>query len=417
MKAFGMIAFGICVFCILPLSCQQEEKVTPNTGRVTFSLYERERTNGRTNGNVAPAFVVLNIESSNGTQLDEIKVSASSLGSIVIYENPGLPIGRYRLTQLVVYDDSSNVIYASPKAGSEMAKFASRSLPFEFNVNNNNDPQIIVDVLNVYAQDNPELFGYTNSLWNVTGPEGKVKKVVFSDLFIDDAETTMHFEYKHGRVETVRWTFDHDPSGIRKNYTERRFYSANGELDSLAGGQFNGNSWSLSYEYIAGELFRIKSHKNDSIADITFLKYDGPKPALIENLYGIYGIYEGAKYPRYTNFEFDQTGNLVYQQNTDIPGHPAIVQEKITTYNSEPNPLRHLIQTPLPQVMDHFDDVAFFFSTHLPSSVEANYPYVYPENNRITFEYTKDSDGRIIHIKALRTDRSSLRYTLDISYY
>jgi hypothetical protein len=402
---------------MLSLSCLNEEKATPNMGIATFTLHEKDRINPRPRETSAPAFVLMNIQTSNGKRLEEIKLDILSPGSIVLFENPGQPVGRYHLTEFVVYDASNKPIYAAPKSGSELAEFVTNSLPIEFDISNNNNTPVAVDLLPVFPNENPEFFGYRNLSFEIIGPAGKVRKVVFRDLFIDDAVTTMHFEYDNEKVGTVRWTFDYNPAGVKEHYTERRFYSSNGDLDSLAGGKFNGSAWNVSYEYVAGRLNTMKSYRNDSITTVNFLKYEGTKPILIENLYGFYGIYEGAKYPRFTTFEFDETGNLVSQENTGIPGHPNVTQEKITTYNSELNPLRNLIETPMPQAIEHFDDLVFYFSTHLPTTVESNYPYVYPENNRITFEYSKDDDGRIIQIKALRPDHNSLRYTLDITYY
>lgn len=416
MKTSVMIALCSSFLSLLSLSCHQEEKINPNTGIAAFSLHEKERINGRADGSTIPSFVLLNIQASNGIELKQIKLNLFSFGASFLSENLELPMGSYYLTEFVVYDASNKPIYVTPKTDSEMGKFVTDSLPIEFTINANGT-NVTTQVVNVLAEDNPELFGYTNFSFTIMGPPGKVKKVVFHDLFIDDAVTTMDFEYKNEKVEIVRWTFDYPSVSIHEQYTERRFYSSNGELDSLAGGKFNGNSWNLSYTYAGGQLNEIRSFRGDSIVTVSFLRYSSTKPTLIANLYGIYGIYEGAKYPRYTTFEFDENGNLVTQKNTDIPGHPTVTEEKITTYTSELNPLRGLIETPVPQVIEHYDDMAFYYSTHLPSSVEANYPYLYPVNNRVTFEYSKDDDGRIIHIRALRPDRNTLRYTLDISYY
>ena len=248
----------------------------------------------------------------------------------------------------------------------------------------------------------------------------KVKKVVFHDLFIDEGLTTLYFEYKNEKVETVKWEFHFPSAGITRSYVEERFYSANGDLDSLASSRFNDGTWDLSYEYKDGQLYKIESNRNNSVTNtVSFMEYSDTKPRLIENLFGIYGIYEGEgiRYPRYTTFKFDATGNLVSQKHTDIPGFPTVVQEKTTTYSTELNPLRNLIQTPLPQVLEHYDDLAFYYSTNLPSSVEANYPFVDPIHNRTILEYSKDDKGRITHIKALRPDDNSPRYTLDITYY
>jgi hypothetical protein len=402
---------------LLSFSCQPEENVSPKTGYATFSLDERDRINGRDKETPTPAFVLLSVQSTNGDKQEEIRLSLVSFGSGYLSENLQLPIGNYQLTKFVVLDSSDKVIYATPYQGSELAKYVTDSLPVGFNVNSDGT-QVIAQVLPVLEDDKPELFGYVTFSFEIIPKRDKVKQVVFHDLFVDEGLTTMHFEYKNEKVETVKWEFDFPPAGITRSYVEERFYSANGDLDSLASSRFNDGTWNLSYEYKGGQLYKIESNRNDSVTTtVTFLEYSGAKPILIENLYGVYGIYEGLTYPRYTTFNFDATGNLIAQKNTDIAGYPTVVQEKTTTYSTELNPLRNLIQTPLPQVLEHFDDLAFYYSTNLPSSVEANYPFVDPIHNRTILEYAKDDKGRITHIKALRPDDNSPRYTLDIIYY
>ena len=404
---------------LLSFSCQPEENVSPNTGYATFSLDKRDRINGRDKETPTPAFVLLSVQGTNGDKQEEIKLSLFSFGTGYLSENLELPIGDYQLTQFVVLDSSDRVIYATPYEGSEFAKYVTDSLPVDFNVNNDGT-QVIAQVLPVLEDDTPELFGYVTFSFEIIGKRDKVKRVVFHDLFVDEGLTTLHFEYKNEKVETVKWEFNFPSAGITRSYVEQRFYSANGDLDSLAGERFNGGPWNFSYEYKGGQLYKIESNRNNgATTTVTFLEYSGTRPILIENLYEIYGIYEGdgIKYPRYSTFKFDAAGNLVSQKHTDIPGFPALVHEKTTTYSTEINPLRNLIQTPLPQALEHYDDLAFYFSTNLPSSVEANYPFVDPIHNRTILEYTKDDKGRIIHINALRPDNNSARYTLDIAYY
>jgi hypothetical protein len=197
---------------------------------------------------------------------------------------------------------------------------------------------------------------------------------------------------------------------------EERFYLADGNLDSISGGRFNGGMWNLSYEYINGLRYKIVSDRNGTTSTATFKDYNGTKPEHIDNLYGIYKLHEGMQYPHQTALEFDAAGNLISQKNTGIPGFGDRVEEKTTVYGSELNPLRSLIEVPIPQVFEFYDDLTFYFSTHLPSSVEANAPYVDPIHNRTIFEYEKDNMGRVIQVKALKTDRAP-RYTVDITYY
>lgn len=403
-------------FCILFLffSCLQEDRVQPLKGNVTFSLVETDRINGRLGKTGDPAFVIISIQDNNGFKMDDIELILFSFGAGYLSEELELPAGTYELTYFVVYDTSGRAIYASPHVGSELAKFVTDSLPMKFTVNE--DAQVIPQVLRVLEDDLPEFFGYASVSFEIIDRKEKVKKIVFRDLFIDEEVTTLFFEYKNEEVETVHWDLYFPSADINRSYSEVRFYSVAGKLDSIASSRFNGEPWNLSYEYNGEQLNKIESIRNENISTVTFLDYSDSNPIQIENLYGVYGIYEGLTYPRYTTFNFDANGNLTSQKHTDIQGFPNVVHERTATYSFELNPLRNLIKTPLPQALEHYDDLIFHFSTNLPSSSEANYPFVDPINNRIVFEYDKDDEGRIIRIRAL-SPPDNARYTLDISYY
>jgi hypothetical protein len=419
LKKFAMISIRVCLLLIVSFSCQREEKILPTKGNATFSFDQKDRTNGRIQETTTPAFVLLEIIDGNGNKLEEKKLNLLPFGQSYLSENLELPIGSYQLTQFVVLDASGVAIYATPLEGSELAKYVNDPLPIKFTITNEGT-QVTSQVLAIDPGDNPEVFGYASFGFEIISQIGKVKKIVFHDLFADEDDvtdvTTMYFQYRYGKVETIKWDFNCPSGGIRRSYSEERFYSADGNLDSLAGGRFNGGSWNFSYEYMNGLRYKTESNRNGTISTTTFW-YNDAKPILVENLYGIYGILEGLAYPNSTAFKFDTNGNLIAQKNIDIPGFPDAVQEKTTTYNTELNPLRNLIETPLPQVIEYYDDLAFYFSTNLPSFVESNYPYVDPLHNRITFEYDKDNQGRVVRVKALRPDLHTLRYTLDITYY
>jgi hypothetical protein len=241
-----------------------------------------------------------------------------------------------------------------------------------------------------------------------------VKEVVFSDLFTNTT-TTIQFQYIQEKIQTIKWDFYE--STFSYTYVEERFYSANDELDSISGSRFNGGKWNLKYEYNNGLRHQVKSTRNSITTATTFTEYDGTMPVRVENLYSVYGATEGFSYASCTAFTFNAAGNLTSQQNTCIPGHNDVVEERTTLYSTELNPLRNLIETPLPQIFEFYDDLAFYFSTHLPVSAEANYPFLNPVHNRTTFEYEKDINGRITHVKALRPDNNSTRFILVISYF
>lgn len=413
MKTFT-IALCSCFVLLLSFSCQNEEKISPHKGYATFLIYQKVRPGGR--GNETPASILISIQDSNGIKQENVKLNIFSFGSGYLSENLELPFGNYKLTKFVVFDAANTSIYATPLEGSELEKYVSDPLPIELGVDDDGI-QITPEVLIVSKDDEPQQFGYSNFSFEIISEIGKVKRIVLHDHFANSAVTTLNFVYRHGKVETIHWNFAFEAGDITKSYIEHRFYTADGNLDALGGATFSGDPWNLSYKYQKGNLHQIESNRGDSITTVTFKEYTGPKPTRIENLYGIYGVYKGVKYPYNTSLNFDLTGNLISQKNTGIPDFPEVTEERKTNYSNELNPLRNLIETPLPQALEYFDDLAFYFSTNLPSSFDANYPYVDPLHNRITFEYEKDNQSNVIRISAFGVNPPTLRYTLDITYY
>src|SRR5688572_16765713 len=149
-------------FCILFLffSCLQEDRVLPLKGKVTFSIAEKDRMNGRLEKTVDPAFVILSVDNNNGYTREQVKLNFFSFGIGYLSEELELPAGTYDLTQFVVFDANGRAIYAAPRLGSQLAKFVTDPLPMKFTINE--DAQVIPQVLAVVGDDKPEFFGYVN---------------------------------------------------------------------------------------------------------------------------------------------------------------------------------------------------------------------------------------------------------------
>jgi hypothetical protein len=405
------------LFVLVCYSCDQEESFSPKLGKATFSISETNRDNGRIKETIVPAFVLLSIEDSKGGSKEHIKLPLYTLGQSYLSTNVDMQAGTYQLTQFAVLDESNKGIYATPLEGSDLARYVENPLPIEFTIEEDQNTLVVPQVLAVYKEDTPGRFGLASFVFDIVSKIDKVLEVVYTDLFVESAPaiSTMNFQYEEGKVKAIHWNIDYAAGDIHRSYLEQRFYATDGNLDSLSGQGFNGGLWNLSYQYRNGLRYKVVSTRQGNTATATFTDYKGAKPEHIENFYGVYEPFENTVYPHATDLEFDDAGDLISQKNTGIPGYEDRVREKTTVYGSELNPLRNLIEIPLPQVFGFYDDLAFYFSTHLPSSVESNDPYIDPVHNRIIFEYEKDIKGRVTRVKALRPDRIP-RYTLDITY-
>jgi hypothetical protein len=172
MKKLITSVLPILVFLFF-YSCKDEENFSTTKGKITFSPSEVTRSNGRANETAAPAFVLFTIKDSKGEAQENMKLPLISFGQSYISENLELQAGKYQLTQFMVVDVAGEIIYATPREGSELAKYVNNPLPIEFTITNE-VTQVTPQVLAVDPQDNPELFGYTSFGFEVVSKDSLI---------------------------------------------------------------------------------------------------------------------------------------------------------------------------------------------------------------------------------------------------
>jgi hypothetical protein len=146
---------------IILINCQEHDLESHKEGKVSFSLSQMTRSNGRAKETATPAFVLLNVEDSHGQVQENIKLPLLIFGQSYISESLDLQIGNYRVTQFTVLDATSEVIYATPMEGSPLAQYVADPLPIDFTVTAEG-VQVTTEVLAVVDTDEPELFGYAS---------------------------------------------------------------------------------------------------------------------------------------------------------------------------------------------------------------------------------------------------------------
>lgn len=72
-----------------------------------------------------------------------------------------LPAGNYKVTDFLIIDESSEVLYAIPKAGSEFSKLVDRALPLSFAVRTDRVNNFPIQVVRT-GESKPEKFGYVS---------------------------------------------------------------------------------------------------------------------------------------------------------------------------------------------------------------------------------------------------------------
>jgi hypothetical protein len=129
-------------------SCRQEEYPSSAIGRVSFSLSQFTKSDGKVHQPSTPAYVTLSIEDSHDNVRELIKLQLYNFGQGYVSEHLELPVGNYKLTHFEVWDESDKIIYAAPLEGSEHASFVTHPLPMSFTIRNNYT-QITTQVLAV----------------------------------------------------------------------------------------------------------------------------------------------------------------------------------------------------------------------------------------------------------------------------
>ena len=133
----------------------------PGESNVQFSMRAKPAITGRTATSLPEgASLYVSIRRVSGDEVYVLEpVRLLKLGDEYISEPLALPGGNYELTDFLVADSDGNIVYATPKEGSELASWVDDPLPQAFAVSDNGIVQVDVQVLPIDAHQ-PEQFGY-----------------------------------------------------------------------------------------------------------------------------------------------------------------------------------------------------------------------------------------------------------------
>jgi hypothetical protein len=337
-----IIPFFLLLF--FSYSCQHEENLSPSTGKVTFSLFQKTRVNGRVSEAAVPAFVLLSISDSDGNVQENTKLSLYAFGQGYVSENLQLQIGNYWLTRFVIVDATNKIIYATPLEGSDLAKYVTDPLPLEFTVTNEGS-QVTPEVLAVLEDDEPELFGYVSFGFDVV----KVAAILTSEeyLIYDPANSAstdgfvglykMIYTYDRNKLVQID-EYDYDP---RTNSYDQGFkyqeyhYDSKGKLSRKI--QFVGTSglnWMEEFEYLNNESIKVtrqESYNNVPISQPDWWIIEKGASSLTVKYYQLKDELYAELY-----HEMDEKGNVI-----SVTREPSFPGGKIYyKYDNSPNPYK-----------------------------------------------------------------------------
>ncbi|MCD9019725.1 hypothetical protein [Parachryseolinea silvisoli] len=152
---------SLWVLALVFPGCREDESAKP--GNIRFAFNPAVVTDGqgrKTTSLPDGASLYVSIRRVSGDEVYSLEpVRLLKLGDEYISEPLALPGGNYELTDFLVADGDGNVVYATPKEGSELALWVDDPLPQDFAVSDDDIAQVDVQVLPIDAQL-PEQFGY-----------------------------------------------------------------------------------------------------------------------------------------------------------------------------------------------------------------------------------------------------------------
>lgn len=177
MKTFTLIKWffiGMIIFPTFSCSVTDDEKDNSNdTGKVEISINFSE-TNVKAIGisslktsETTIKSVVISMTKKDGTVVyDKESISLLNMNGYYIASPISLNVGEYALTEFLVMDDSNNVVYAAPLAGSEKAYLVESPLSIDFEVKKDEVLKLVPEVISV-GNSTPSDFGYSTISFNV----------------------------------------------------------------------------------------------------------------------------------------------------------------------------------------------------------------------------------------------------------
>jgi hypothetical protein len=195
-------AFTLIAFFATIIGCDHSEP-SVQSGKVTFSFTSRSNSGGRQK-NSTPARVAYTLKKTDGTTTE---------GSLELFEFNGnflthelqVNTGFYTLEQFLVMNNENKVIYAAPKAGSDMASLVEQPLPLPVGVATGELTPVIPEVLAV-EDHTSEDFGYIAFGLNIVNTASFKTHVSIADnLAHDPIDYTLEIIAKDAPLGTVRW--------------------------------------------------------------------------------------------------------------------------------------------------------------------------------------------------------------------
>ena len=161
MKKINLFIVLLCISFLQ--SCMQEDEQVAESkpAKVTFTFGTSD-AHGRTSSDKIENVtgVLLSLTTPSGQEIvSRKKLTVNNFSGNLITEYIELPAGRYVITDFLLIDDLSNVLYATPQKGSFLAPLLKQPLGQQFSVNWGKENTLSMEVIATEGLS-PEDFGY-----------------------------------------------------------------------------------------------------------------------------------------------------------------------------------------------------------------------------------------------------------------
>ncbi|MCP4180211.1 MAG: hypothetical protein GY756_20800 [bacterium] len=113
------------------------------------------------------ANIVISVEDAQGNSiLNSEKIDIYHMNGKYISEPVEMLVGDYKLTRFLVLNGENDVVYATPKEGSDNAHLVEKPLPINFSASEDSKIEVTPEVILV-ANSNPEEFGYVSFSFDI----------------------------------------------------------------------------------------------------------------------------------------------------------------------------------------------------------------------------------------------------------
>lgn len=278
MKKLLSYLFVISFFMI---SCEQEEKIATEK-EIKFTFSQPTQTNSsniRTNSQPDPVHVLVTIKTADGrTVADRKELTLYKFGETFLTAPLTLKTTEgtnYWLTEFFVLDENHQVVYVTPKEGSELAHLVSDALAIEFAIIKDQITTVTPEVLAVDVNADPSHYGY--------GQFGFKVVETINTVFSSFVKGTSNFELteSHIKIEgladstgndtTALWSYEKDLEAIANKLVIKRANSY--RITATKPGY---TPWRLTTIITNNQAFEIifdQGQNNDGLWNISFNQF------------------------------------------------------------------------------------------------------------------------------------------------